>query len=164
MSLKRCFPLLLLAFFALLPLDAATVSFIIIETGLDMEADANQNSSLWENGLFDVFFDSGHIVSNAPLLRLGRLPKDDFPAEALNELDEAIEGGVDFFIVTLLEFPDSGRASSLKPRQITLRLFRVQPLELLHEQIYPGIRAGRNDRDEFDNLKQAARSLVPHIR
>ena len=48
---------------------------------------------LWESGLMDVFFEAGHIVSNAPALRLDRKPAEAFPEAARPELNEAIAGG-----------------------------------------------------------------------
>ena len=80
---KKCLmTVVFLCVFFLFRVEAATVSFLVIETGLTDEAGSRQHSGLWESGLLDVFFESGHIVSNAPILRLLSKPSGDFPEEA----------------------------------------------------------------------------------
>jgi len=160
MPVKRCF-LLLLAISTALPLSAATVSFLVIESGLDMEAGVNRHSELWENGLLDVFFESGHIVSNAPILRLDYIPAEAFPIEARDEFDNALEGGVEYFIIALLEYQNQGEG--LGPRQITLRLFTTRPLKLVYEQKYNGFNP-RSVGEEYDNLRKAASALIPRVK
>jgi len=162
MPVKRCF-LLLLAISAALPLSAATVSFLVIESGLDMEAGVNRHSGLWENSLLDVFFESGHIVSNAPMLRLDYIPTEAFPVEARDELDNALEGGVEYFIIALLEYQKQGEVAGLGPRHITLRLFKTRPFELVYEQKYNGSNP-RSIGEEYDNLRKAARVLIPQVK
>ena len=162
MSVRNCFILVFLAFFTIIPLSAATVSFLVIETGLEMDAGFNQHSGLWENGLLDVFFDSGHIVSNAPILRLEQRPTEIFPPQAQGDLDDAVEGGVEYFIVALLEFQNSG-ATGLWPGQVSLRLFRVQPFELLYEHKYSDTGpSGVNE--ERNSIRQAVRVLIPRVK
>jgi hypothetical protein len=162
MPVKRCF-LLLLAVCTALPLSAATVSFLVIESGLDMDAGVNRHSGLWENSLLDVFFESGHIVSNAPVLRLDYIPAEAFPAEARDELDNALEGGVEYFIIALLEYQKQGESAGLGPRQITLRLFTTRPLKLVYEQKYNGFNP-RSAREEYENLRKAASALIPRVK
>ena len=162
MPVKRCF-LLLLAISTALPLSAATVSFLVIESGLDMEASVNRYSGLWESSLLDVFFESGHIVSNAPILRLDYLPAEAFPIEARNDLDNALQGGVEYFIVALLEYQKQGEDPALGPRHITLRLFKTRPFELVYEQKYNGSNP-RSIGEEYDNLRKAVRVLIPQVK
>jgi hypothetical protein len=159
MSAKRLFLPLALVLFAVLPLAAANVSFLIIETGLSPESGSNQHSGLWESGLLDVFFDSGHIVSNAPIMRLDYEPEERFPEEARYELEDALRGGVEYFILAILEYQ---RGGSFGPRNVSLRLFKTRPLAMIYETSYADTKS-TNLKEEFDNLKQAARGLVPRL-
>jgi hypothetical protein len=144
------------------PLEAATVSFLVIETGLPEELGASQHSGLWESGLLDVFFEAGHIVSNAPVLRLQRLPGVPFPEEARPELNEALEGGADYFILALLDYAAPEHGAIQQPRQVSLRVFKTRPHALLYEGQYAE-KNSKNLKDEYDSLKKAVQGLVPHI-
>ncbi|GHV94760.1 hypothetical protein AGMMS50293_10800 [Spirochaetia bacterium] len=156
---KGHFLLLLLGALLGSPLAAATVSFMVVETGLPVEAGANQYSGLWESGLLDVFFEAGHIVSNAPVLRLYEKSMEEFPEEAREELNGAVEGGAEYFILAMLDYD---AANLQKPRNISLRLFRTNPYKKLYEQQYAD-QASRTLKDEYDNLKKVARGLVSHL-
>jgi hypothetical protein len=160
MAIKRWSLVLFLTALFVFPASAATISFLIVETGIT-EDKAVESSGLWESGLMDVFFDAGHIVSNAPILRLSQGPEKVFPDEARGSFDEALEGGADFFVLALLEFQDP--ADNPKPRRISLRLFRTNPYQFMYEerlnggsQAVPG--------EEFAAAKNAARAIVPHLR
>ena len=161
MPVQRCFLLLFLAFFAVIPLSAANVSFLIIETGLAMEADNNQYSGLWESGLLDVFFESGHIVSNAPIMRLEYKPTGVFPEEAERDRDDALEGGVDYFILALLDYQNRGEDNT-RPLNISLRIFKTRPWTMIYERQYSDTRS-RTINEEYDSLKQIVRGLVPRV-
>jgi hypothetical protein len=161
----RC---LFLGLVCVLRLEAATVSFMVIETGLPEDWGASRHAGLWESGLLDVFFEAGHIVSNAPVLRLPQKPAAQFPEEARTDLAEALEGGAEYIILALLDYetPAAGSASNPppvgKPRNISLRVFRARPYTLLYERQF----ADTNSvtlKDEYDGVKSAARTLVPHI-
>ena len=93
MALKRILILLPLLVIMMLPLEAATVSFLVAETGLRDDGKANEYSRLWENSLMEVFFEEGHIVSNSPVLRLTQKSEKEFPDEAMADLSGAIDGG-----------------------------------------------------------------------
>jgi hypothetical protein len=149
---------LLLCAFPAFQTGAATVSFLVIETGLGEDSAASRHSLLWESGLLDVFFDAGHIVSNAPVLRLARKPAKDFPDEAQAEFDQALEGGAEFFILALLDYADEEQ----RPENISLRLYRINPRRKIYEQRYSD-KTSRSLQEEFDSLKKAARELVPHL-
>jgi hypothetical protein len=161
---------LALCLFAAVRLDAAMVSVLVIETGLPVERGTDRHSGLWESGLLDVFFEAGHIVSNAPVLRLPQKPDAEFPDEAGADFAEALEGGAEFFILALLEYdaPESGNAGGSepppldKPRNISLRVFKAQPRTLLYEQRYADS-SSMNLKDEYDSVKKAVRTLIPHI-
>jgi hypothetical protein len=153
---------LCLFFLAGASLQAATVSFLVIETGLPAETEASQHSSLWESGLLDVFFEAGHIVSNAPIMRLSGKPAKVFPDEAKADLDEALEGGAEYFILALLDYASSAAADIQKPTNIALRLFKTKPHKLIFEQQYAD-KSSQTLNDEFTSLKQAVRGLIPHL-
>jgi hypothetical protein len=141
------------------PAFASTVSFLIIETGLPEDPSVRpQSSMLWENGLMDVFFDAGYIVSNAPMMRLARDPGDKLPDAARGEFNLAKEGDAAFFIVALLAYPDDGSV----PAEVTLRIFSTAQGSLIYEQAYKG-GAFKNPVDEFEAVKKTARTLVPNL-
>jgi hypothetical protein len=140
-------------FAAFVPAFGYTVSFIVIETGLVQEG-AAASSNIWENGLMDAFFDAGHIVSNARTIRVDRERIKDFPDEAQADFDEAREGGVEFFVMALLDYQSPNTA----PRQVSLKVFRVEPCQKVYEQGYSG-----PIRDELAGAKNAARSILPHL-
>jgi hypothetical protein len=162
MAKKGFFAALVFGIFFTLPLEAATVSFLVIETGLSEEAGASQHSGLWESGLLDVFFEAGHIVSNAPILRLGKRPAKILPDEALGNLRDALEGSVDFFIIALLDYAAPNDAVIQKPEKIFLRLFNVISQKLIYEEQYTD-KTSKNAGEEFTSLKQAVKGLVPHL-
>ncbi|MDR2371378.1 MAG: hypothetical protein LBD71_07850 [Treponema sp.] len=148
------------------PVPAATVSFLIVETGLPPGADANEHSSLWESGLFDVFFDAGHIVSNAPILRLEGKFEKELPETARADIDEAAQGGMDYFIIAVLDYPlaeiSETETAAVRPDQVSLKLFTTSPCRLLFEQ-----RCGKKQLtsmdDEFLWVKQEVRRLLPQL-
>ena len=160
MALKRCFPLLILILLLVFPLNAANVSFLVIETGVDEDGETNLYSGLWESGLLDVFFEAGHIVSNAPILRLSYMPKESFPEEAENDLSEALEGGIEYILVAQLNYQNQ---VGNRPRQVALRLFRTRPFELMYEDYFSDTKS-RTTKEEYDYLKQAASTFVPRIK
>jgi hypothetical protein len=145
-----------------IPLSAATVSFLVMETGLSGESGSSSWSGLWESGLLDVFFEAGHIVSNAPIKRLGLKPQKTFPDEAQADLDEAAAGGAEYFILALLDYPPQVGEEIPQPRSIDLQIFSISPRRLLYKQQYSG-GADRNPKDEFARIKKSVRELVPHV-
>jgi hypothetical protein len=147
---------------AVLPLPAATVSFLVVETGLSHEMGNSVYSNLWESGLLDVFFEAGHIVSNAPIKRLDKKPQKPFPDEVRGDLDDAAEGGAEYFILAFLDYPQGGTGEIPKPRNIALRVFKISPYKLLYEQLYSD-KAAVNLDEEFTTIKQSIRGLVPHM-
>jgi hypothetical protein len=145
-----------------IPLPAAMVSFLVIETGLPESSGSNSWSGLWESGLLDVFFEEGHIVSNAPIKRLGRTSQNPLPEEVQAEFDEAAAGGADYFILALLDYPPPTGKEIPRPRNAVLRLFRIKPCRLLYEEGYAAGTA-LNITDEWTAIKQSVRELVPHL-
>jgi hypothetical protein len=115
-----------------------TLSFLVIETGLGEEGPHPAASLVWEDRLLADFFDAGHIVSNAPILRLPEDPGTDFPGAAGEDFAEAAAGGADFFVMALLDYQDAPDKGELKPRRVSLRIFRVDPRELMYRRDYTG--------------------------
>lgn len=153
---------LILGFFLVLGLHAANVSFLVIETGLPEETEKNQQSGLWESALLDVFFEAGHIVSNAPIMRLDAKLNGELPDAAEAEMELAVEGGAEFFIVALLNFKTNSGSSGEWPREISLMLYKTEPHKKIYEQKITG-RNYRNTRELFDNLKKIAGGLVSRL-
>jgi hypothetical protein len=161
MSGKRLWLVFPLWIFLVSPLSAATISFLVIETGLREEPGNTGYSALWENSLLDVFFEAGHIVSNAPVMRLNRLPAEDFPREALADLSEATEGGAEFFILAQLDYRPSPTEAA--PRNIALRIYRTRPYGLVYEERLEDLDPSAA-RDESARAKQLVRRLIPYIK
>ena len=145
------------------PLNAATVSFLVIETGLPQQSPVNRYSAMWENGLMDVFFEQGYIVSNAPMMRLYEKPEPGLPSDAEKELAAAKEGGVEFFIIAIVDYPPPKGQEILKPQKVSLRLFRINAPKMIYEQQYTD-KISKSQKEEYDNLKQAVMTLIPHLR
>lgn len=160
---KRFLGVICLAGLFIIPVPASTVSFLVIETGIQEEGPANESSNLWESALMDVFFDTGHIVSNAPILRLPERPSQEFPEEARVNFDEALTGGAEFFVIALLDYQGTTRGEVPKPRSISLRLFRIKPYQFLFKQDYPG-GARLSAEEEFAGAKNAARTITSHLK
>lgn len=161
MFLKRLGITALLWAFLVLPLSASMVSFLVIETGLLPDADAEEYSSLWEGGLMGSFFDAGHIVSNSPLLRLDKAPAAEFPQEAQSDFQEASEGGADYFVMALLEY--STQEGKAKPREISVRIFTIAPQKMIYEQHF-ALNAGSDLREEKNKIQETAGIIAAQIR
>jgi hypothetical protein len=143
----------------------ATVSFMVIETGIREEVPVADSSRLWEYALLDVFFDTGHIVSNTPILRIAERPQKNLPDEARGSLDEALEGGADFFIVAVLDYQDPSPtgANQLRPRHISLRLFQTMPYRFLYSREYSSADLRIAEKDEVSNAMNVARAMATHL-
>jgi hypothetical protein len=149
---------------ALMPVSAYTVSFIVVETGLPVEQGVCESSALWENGLLDVFFDAGHIVSNAPILRLNKPLAKQFPDEAAGSLNEAGAGGADYVVLALLDYQGSGApyTAASKPKQVSLRLFKTAPFRFIGEEKFTDLRKAKPGED-FISAEQAAVKMLPYL-
>jgi hypothetical protein len=163
MSGKRLGLVFPLWIFLGLPLPAATVSFLVIETGLREELGRTGYSALWENSLLDVFFEAGHIVSNAPVMRLNQAPAEGFSPEALADFTEAAQGGAEFFILAQLDYRLSQSDAEPTPWNIVLRIYRISPYGLVHEERLEGLGASAA-KDESARADQTVRRLIPFIK
>jgi hypothetical protein len=161
MTIKRLGVLFLFSTLLVFPLPASMVSFLIIETGLKPETSAGEYSTLWEDGLMGVFFDSGHIVSNGAVLRLEKRPVKDFPDEAQADFLEASQGGAEYLVIALLEYKDYN--GNYKPSDVSLRVFAVTSRNLVYQQEFPaGI--GADLREEYTRAQEAARAIITHLK
>jgi hypothetical protein len=156
-------PLLSAIFLSLLPVTqsgAATVSIMIVETGRDTQADGGA-SGIWEGGMMDVFFDSGHIVSNAPALRT--LPDYDeaLEDEVRRSLEEASRNGADYFVVARLDYSSAEAKGTQKPERVSLKLYKIQPYAVLYDK---NLDADFLTYETLSNAKKAAMILAPYLR
>jgi hypothetical protein len=183
-SMKKWFLLPAMIFCVLGTLSAATVSFLVVETGIPEQSERPQSSLLWENGLFDVFFDAGHIVSNAPIMRIPEKTTEKLPGPVRGELDQARNGGAEYFIVVLLEYPafaaggipDSAEPSPSgtdetggspvfggKPEKVYMRIFSVSNGTLVYEIALAG-NTRLDANEEFLEVKKNAAKLITQLK
>ena len=141
-------------FFAPSPLGAATVSILVMEAGQSRENQGGQYPILWENGLLEIFFDAGHIVSNSPRLQINEKPDDDFPPEAERDFNNAQEGGMEYFLVAIVDYTGSN---------VSLRLFNTKSSKMIHEQRYAAS-TFRSSKEEYEKIKKAVRPMTAHLR
>jgi hypothetical protein len=184
-------------FFAVLaqPVSPATVSFLVLETGPGGETSAARVSSavyessiLWETCLLDVFFEAGHVVSNSPSLHFAgksaadfpdrENPGREFPREIRPELEEAILGGVDYFVLALLSYSPLAADAKAKPEEVNLRIYSFKSAGaaggwgFAYGAAAPlgspagGSRAQAPSRaePEREQAKRLIRGLIPHIK
>jgi hypothetical protein len=158
---KIIVPGLLLFIFCVLPAGAANVSFLVLESGQGITS--NQYSTLWENAVYEVFFDAGHIVSNALKIQIPQRPDDNMPSEAARDYSDARQTGMDFFVVVIINYPERKGTGPARPESVTLRLFSTRSEQMIYEQFYTDISASRNPKDEYDSIKRAVRELLEHL-
>ncbi|GHV31534.1 hypothetical protein AGMMS4952_20450 [Spirochaetia bacterium] len=181
MSLKNCSIGVFLALALGVSAQGATVSFVVIETGLREETPPIASSRLWEDALLGVFFDSGHIVSNTPIRRIPEKPPKNLPDEARVSLDSALEGGADFFILAMLDYQNPLRTGEAlpKPQNVSIRLFKTEPYRFLFSMEYNldkrntgegpfkegSVNNARTaDKDELTGAMDAARAMAKHLK
>jgi hypothetical protein len=165
MALKKVAIITIFAVLLAVSAQGATVSFLVIETGLREETPIFESSKIWENALMDVFFDTGHIVSNAPILRLSSNDRPEgLPLEAREALGEALDGGADFFILAMLDYqnPPKVLGEEPQPQGISIRLFRTNPFKFVYAQDY-SVQAKVTAKDEFINAMSAARTIIARL-
>ncbi|MDR2864974.1 MAG: hypothetical protein LBV68_05120, partial [Spirochaetaceae bacterium] len=76
---------------------AANVSFMVIEVGSGTSG-LKRTYEVWEDGILEVFFNAGHIISNAQVQKIPFYPNAELPEEAVRDFREAGEGGSEYFI------------------------------------------------------------------
>jgi len=136
-------------------IHATGVSFLVLETGLPLDSAASQYSTMWENGLLEVFFDSGHIVSNASRIRLlDGVSTEGLPPEAEKDYEDARIGGMDYFLVAIVDHPS---------HNVSLRLFSTRSRDLLAEKAHEGGIA-INSREEHESIRRTAWAMAAFLR
>ena len=163
---KRCGILILLMGLLVFPLSASMVSFLVIETGIPHNANAGEYAYLWEGGLMGAFFDAGHIVSNSPVMRLENVPvaelqRGGLPRAAIEDFNEALEGGADFFILALLEF--NTHDGQVRPREVSIRIYNTHTRAMVYEDFFPAGN-GTNLRDVFLTAQDTGKVIAAQIR
>jgi hypothetical protein len=162
MILKK--PFCLLIIFALFTgglLFAETVSVVIVETGIPEDAPVIESSRNWENGLMDTFFENGHIVSNAAMLRLNPEQAKPYPSEQLFNIEEVREGGSAYYVLAVLNYTGLNEDNSI-PSLISLRLVQVFSDEVLYEVQIDGTEI--SVQDELEHAKRAAEAMIPYVK
>ena len=128
-------------------LFGATVSCLVIETGLPPGSPKSQYSTMWENNLMDVLFETGHIVTNGRMLRFDQKLSEGFPGEAERDFQEARQNGMDYFLIAIIE-QNSGTQT------VSLRLFSTKSQQLIKEQVYAN-NGPKSAREENESIKSA---------
>ena len=145
MPQKFLFSVFFIFLLGLFPVRAANVSVMVIEAGLPNDnRPAHQYSIMWENGLMDVYFEMGHIVSNSPIMRLGRMPDSGFPYEAERDFDEARDTGMEYFVVAIINHPS--------PYNVSLRIFNTNSHELIKELSFID-NLSLPEKDRYERIK-----------
>lgn len=151
---KRIVTGLLAGIIASFPLGAATVSVLIMETGMSADNPNGQYAIVWENSLLEVFFDMGHIVSNSPIMQITEKPAGDFPDEAYRDYGDAHNGGMEYFIIAIVDY---------RLPNVSLRLFNTKSPKMIMEHKY-AVTTFKNTKDENDNIKKAVRTMAAHLK
>jgi len=144
---------LFLSAVALPRLFGATVSCLVIETGRATAGAKSPYSVTWENSLMDVFFDTGHIVSNAPMIRLDMKPAESFPGQAERDYLEARENGTDYFLIALIDGTGD----------VSLRLFGTKSRDLIKEQVYR-YNKPKSAKEEHDSIIKTIGLIAAQIK
>ncbi|MCL1928760.1 MAG: hypothetical protein FWG07_08225 [Treponema sp.] len=160
--------ILILSIFCLMSLNAATVSVLVVETGLSSGNGCTPSAMVWESGFMDTLFEAGHIVSNAPCMQIINAfdsNADRFassgvlPREVNGDFDQARIGGADFFVLVILDYKEG--ALEL-PKEVFVRVFHVSTGELLHETRVAA-RLWANSDEELRDVKQQAVKVIPQL-
>ena len=157
--MKKCF--LAAFFFIFFPVinTGASVAVHVIETGLPEGRAVNQHTEQWENAFMDVLFESGFIVSNAPILRIETKPAGDIFQTLLYGSAEMKNWGLDFILVIQLDYSADPRF----PSEISFIIYKVSTGERIHEARVEGRLYG-STRDEYNSIRTIAGGLVPYLR
>jgi hypothetical protein len=161
MVFKRLLSIALLFMLLTFSASASTLSFLVVETGLnDGIASPQSSSRIWEEGLMAFFFDAGHIVTNNPILRMN----EQVPAEIQGtiveyDFNEAITGGAEYFVLGFLEYEIQGsRVTAVK---MNIKIYSTLPEGLVYEQVFP---AGKSTTEENQLVRNAGRTIISYIK
>jgi hypothetical protein len=142
-------------------LFSETVSVIIVETGIPEEAPIIESSRNWESGIMETFFEYGHIVSNAAMLRLNADQANPYPSEQVINLDDIRDGGAAFYVLAVLHYNEANGTDSV-PSSIALRLIQLRSNKVLYEQQIDGSKI--DIQNELKYAMQAAEALIPYVK
>jgi hypothetical protein len=141
----------------------------VLESGKAATASRN-TATIWEDGIMEVFFNNGHIISNAKSRKISVFPKEELPEEALRDFQDADSGGSEYFIVALLKYSDDGSEDYAAPKSVTIRLYGVSPYKFITEKTLDdknkvlGISKNKNSVDDaLSNAKKVAAEIVWYI-
>jgi hypothetical protein len=149
------------------PLFSANVSVLIIETGLrnGQPVSFSEMTDIWETGLMDVFFEEGHVVTNAQAFALKKKPGKELTCEIQSYITEAEDTGIDYFVLAYLNY-ETGTARSfgvLKPADIEFNLFNINPSKCVWTQYIDLGQVARPRTEELNRVKKVVRSLIMHL-
>jgi hypothetical protein len=140
--------------FAIFPANAATVSVLVMETARPQGDPTGQYSIMWENGLLEVFFETGHIVTNSPRVPIDGKAPDGFPHEAEKDFENAQQGGLDYFLIAIVDYSLSN---------VSLRLFNTRSPQMIREQKYP-VTVSKDDKEEYAKIKTAVEAMTVYMK
>ena len=160
MNIKRLGGMAALLMLLAFPASASMVSFLLVETGLNEEVSSGQYTSLWEGGLMAAFFDAGHIVTNSPILRMEKRPDRDLSGKVASDFDEAVDGGVEYFVLGFLEYQIQGGGAV--PVGIVLKLYNADSKKLVCEERFP-VGTKKNLDEEYIFAQNAGRIIISHL-
>jgi hypothetical protein len=150
------------------PLFCANVSVLVIETGLrdGRPVFSDETVRLWETGLMDVFFEDGHVVTNAQAVALKKKPDKGLTDEINGYIAEAGEAGIDYFILAYLCY-DTARSGQVsvrsKPAGIEFNLYNVILSKCVWTQYVDLGQTVYPKGEELGRTKKIARSLIMHL-
>jgi len=154
--LKRVIIAVIIGISLHLTVGAATVSFYVIEAGVNEDFDVKQSQSIqWEDAFMEVFFDAGYIISNAPIMRLEKKPSDVLQVV---DMEEALICGIDYMLIVLPEYKKDVK----EPIEVSFYIYRVARKEKVIEKKII-IKRG-SAQDDYNYMKSIAKGFVPYIR
>ena len=106
-----------------------------------------------------AFFNAGYIVTNSPIAQMEKKPEVDLTGPVEDDFDEAVRGGVDYYVLGFLEYQGQGRNAI--PAGIILKIYRADST-LIYENEYPAGRT-RNLNDEYQTALNTGRDLIPYL-
>jgi hypothetical protein len=138
--------------------EASLISFYVIETGVPENVGRIQHSLTWEDAFMEVFFESGYIVSNYPMMRLAQKPNGNILEISGFDIFEAKDAGIDYILISLIDYSSPYQL----PDRVSIYIFTTKNHEVIYERHLAG-RSYRNEREEFDGLKSVIRDLVRFV-
>ncbi|MCL2208709.1 MAG: hypothetical protein FWC19_05905 [Treponema sp.] len=149
---------LLLGIILIFKVEASSISFFVVETGLPENMGVNKHSLLWEDSFMDVFFDSGYIVSNYPMIRFDAKQEGGIQDIARFDVFEAMDAGVDLVLIAKLDYSSPIEA----PEAVSLYVFKVKQHEIIYERSFQGKKYG-SEKDAVSDIKKIIKELAKFV-